>query len=144
MLQIQTQWQGMSTRRYCSIINNVTRLSDLVEDYHTSLVSKYQSSNDADTLRHWQSLDDTIQTLVSELQQLAIVATDYLCRHIIDRLETPDSIITSIGTRSWEEDSSNNVAEETIGSLQEYFTTIEEWLSSADYFLPKISRECFI
>jgi hypothetical protein len=118
-------WQCISSHRYCSVINDFSCLTEVLDDYQTQIIEKLEESRRTKVTTKGLVLDNAlsstlsilnekIDTLQRELAELSIHAVDYLCRHAIYKLEHPESVLSAIGNASWESDSHSNATSLTV------------------------------
>lgn len=144
MINIGSRWRSDSINimRYCSIINDSTRLSELLKEYTTKFLLNYEKSNNLTTENHHTILDK-VANVENELTDLSMHAMNYLCRYIALRLECSDALLSSVGQSSWELDDGCHMMRRVVSFLCETLADIEVWLQSSDYFFPKMVKKCF-
>jgi len=129
MLKIGTEWRNLSSKWYCALINDCSRLIELCEE-----------RNEAGLVQtHHKEFGDS---LLREFAELSLHAATYLCERIMSTLSDPDPILTSIGDESWEKDDTQSSIERTIATLSDYFEDLDQWLGRGYYF-PKVLKSCF-
>jgi hypothetical protein len=152
MMQIEMNWQSINATQFCSLINDVTRLHELLQERNKYFFLKFSPNKGEEELTHVkvvnQCSDNILQVqekarnLENQLAELPLHANEYLCRHIIHKLQHPEPILNSIGHISWENDSNTSIVSRTVAILREYFKIFEISLY-ADSFFPKVLKKCF-
>lgn len=159
----------MSILQYCTLINDMKRMYVLLHEHNQYFFLKYSNSNDDsnnnDDANHCCNENlHQLENMAKELEQQLIVVpndvSDYLCRHIINKLRNPmDPILNSIGNRSWECDNTGSGISRTVITLLDYFTGCEKYLiqsdddddnstdddddSNASLLFPNLLKRCF-
>ena len=131
-LKVGSEWKDISTPFFCAIINDANRLAEQSETRN----EQYLTDQQEDILELGNSL-------VRDLTELALYATNYLCQRIMLNLCKPrNNILTSVGDESWETDESCIAMERTIATFKDFFQDLQIWLDS-DYFFLKVLKTCF-
>lgn len=128
MLLVGTSWMTMSTLRFCSIINDASRLSEMIEDRNLEYLSSFEHQLAG-------------ERVVRDLIELSLHATNFLCEHIVFDMQYPEAILSSIGSPAWEADGKGTAIIRTITTFRDIFTNLEGWLSTG-YFFPKMLKNC--
>ncbi|KAL7564708.1 hypothetical protein ACA910_010124 [Epithemia clementina (nom. ined.)] len=137
-LKIGSEWKDISASFFCALINDAHRLAEQCEKHNAKYL---MDADDGDDDKH--ALVEEGHSLVRDLTELALYATDYLCQRIMLSLCKPkNDILTSIGDETWEVDESCVAMERTIATLKDYFADLQVWLAT-EYFFLKVLKTCF-
>lgn len=128
MIWVGANWRTLGTPRFCSVINDASRLSETIEERNDEILTSPEN----------QELGDSVR----DLAELGLHATKLLCERILFDLQEPEAILSSVGSRAWAEDDKGRVILSTIATFRDYFNDLQVWLPS-DYYFPKILKHCF-
>jgi hypothetical protein len=127
MLDVGSRWSKIEVERFCTIINDASRMIEQCEDRNEALHNS----------EHQKAGDD----LCRELMELSLHATRFLCERIMFDLREPDPILTGVGGTTWET-GALLISETTVATLKDYTDDISEWIPGSYYF-PKVLKHCF-
>lgn len=129
MLHIGMSWQTLGTSRFCALINDASRLSDILESHNENYLSNAKFEEEGDQM-------------IRDLAELSLHATNYLCERIALDLREPDPILIKVGDFDWELDEEGTAVTRTVATLEDFFGDLETWLYPGYYF-PKVLKKCF-
>ena len=129
MLLVGANWRKMGASRFCSVINDASRISEMVEERNEEHLSSTEH----------QDLGDGV---VRDLAELSLHATQLLCERVLYDLQEPEAVLSSVGSPAWAEDAERTAIQRTIATFRDYFSDLQVWLP-ASYYFPKILKHCF-
>lgn len=128
MLHVSTAWKTMATTRFCSIINDAVRLSEMMEARNEVYLM---------TPEHREAGENMVHDLV----ELSLHTINFLCESLLFNVQDSESSLSSIGSPAWEAEIRKGVIYRTTVSLRHCFKDLERWLSTRCFF-PKVLSKC--